>query len=629
MNGMSQQLPTGQPIGLPIATHMGIPVGMPMMGLMARPPMPIMPPMFPAGVDQLLVAAAPTTSPLAVALPVGHLARVEAEERKAKLLKDLEEANAELSLQKECALVWDRAKRKWALASVASRPKAQTEEPSSGQTSREGTCIGKGDADHSEAAARGGASASSSEAVRDTGEEEAQRCHLHSRKKPNAKCKFCQRAQGQSVAKAEQEAKASVAAVTSAPSRLAQGPGRTKEPEAATRRLFNCSPMLKDQIISSSYFRSLMSIDSIEDLTEEITKYADTLDVYNAGSNVSPSCFACHVYRLFTLTHAEDLDEIQAILDHPESGVVRCAGFLCIRFVMPPSHLWELMEEYLFDDMELRHAMGGKQVTTTIGKYVESLLASDKYFETPLPRIPHKVRQVLEKELAPLQQYRKRMDANLRTFRSRPIAYLPVEVCVEGSWLPGTAKEFAGRCSLRRKVLVQLEGGAEACVHLGKVVLRDDPERSGSESGSECTGRRRRRSRSRRRSPDWSRWKGKGETEMVEEFREKAKEEAVCGHGKSYARRPMTMEEELWKRDPETRVSMLGDDSRQSFRRPALGLEARENEAPQRQRREEDLEHQRRLREIYEKYGSCGRPAIHTATARPSDVEAPDVLRLG
>eukprot|EP00959_Pyramimonas_sp_CCMP1952_P164845 3445554-Pyramimonas_sp.AAC.1 len=75
--------------------------------------------------------------------------------------------------------------------------------------------------------------------------------------------------------------------------------------------------------------------------------------------------------------------------------------------------------------MELQYADGGKTVTTTIGEYVESLLIKDKYFNSPLPRIPVKVRQTLDKELAPLAQYRKRMDANRVTFREVKIKDAP------------------------------------------------------------------------------------------------------------------------------------------------------------------------------------------------------------
>jgi len=395
--------------------------------------------------------------------------------------------------------------------------------------------------------------------------------------------------------------------------------------------------MLKDQIFQSSYFKSLLSISTIEDLIEEIAQYADTLDVYNGGSTTQPSCFICQVYRLFTLPHAEDLGEVQAIIDHPQSAVVRCAGFLYMRFVVAPVHLWEKLEEYLFDDMDLRYAESGKQVSTTVGEYVEALLGKDKYFSTPLPRIPVKVRQMLEKELAPLPQYRKRMEANQRAFGGKRALDLSVEVVIDGKWVVGTAKEFVGRTSLARKVRVKLEDGSAVNVHLGKVVLREKDRSESEESDSDAKSRKRRRSRSRRRnSPDWSRWKGQSDKDLVEKLREQKKEDAVCGHGKAYARRPLTVEEVLWKSDVEARVSLLGVGGEEwhAHRRSRSEREEHaESELTRKRRNEEEEERQRRLRDIYEKYGSSSKTAGYGPTAataaKKKDVDEPDVLRLG
>jgi len=468
------------------------------------------------------------------------------------------------------------------------------------------------------------------ETAKEAPPDEPPRCHLHPQKKPNSKCKFCQRALSHTVAKAE-KADPEQKSAGKESAHGAASSGKTTEFEDYSRRTFNCSPMLKDQIFGSSYFKSLLTITSIEDLSDEIANYADTLDVYNAGSMVSPSCFICQVYRLFTLPQAEDLGELHAVIDHPDSALVRCAGFFYMRFVVSPAHLWEKFEEYLFDDMELKYHDGGKQIASTIGEYVEALLVRDRYFSTPLPRIPVKVKMALEKELAPLQQYRKRMEANQRTFPKR-VNDLPVEVCIHCEWVRGTAKEYVGRSSLKRKVRIQLEDGSEVVSHLGKVVLREGAQSdSGGESGSEARARKRRRSRSRgRKSPDWSRYKGRSDADMVEELREKAKEDAVCGHGKAYARRPLTVEEELWKREPEMRVSMLGDESRStSYRKTAFEGEKRESEETRRRRLQEEDERAKRMRGIYEKYGSSTKSAATVTVPTHSDVDLPDVLRFG
>merc|ERR1719321_1686708 len=106
-----------------------------------------------------------------------------------------------------------------------------------------------------------------------------------------------------------------------------------------------------------------------------------------------------------------------------------------------------MLEEHLFDDMELNYLdTAGKSVTMGIGEYVEALLIKEKYFGTPLPRIPVKVRTQLEERLAPLPSYRKRMQANRKAFNKDRMADMPVEVCVEsGKWVSGTARELFGR----------------------------------------------------------------------------------------------------------------------------------------------------------------------------------------
>lgn len=301
-----------------------------------------------------------------------------------------------------------------------------------------------------------------------------------------------------------------------------------------------------------------------------------------------------------------------------------------MRLVVNPMHLFDKFEEYLFDTMALQYVESGQTVNTTIGEYVEGLLSKVKYFGTPLPRIPVKARQLLEKELAPLAQYRKRMEANQVTFKSMRINDLPVEVCIDGQWLCGAAKEYVGRVSSRRKVRVVLEDGQSVHVHLGKVVLRDGENSKSEGSGPEGNKRKRSRSRSRKRagSPDWSRYKGRSHQEMAHEFHEKSKEEALCTAGKSYAKRPFTMEEELWRSEAEVRVSMLGDHAKRSGsgKGKSKGEDAVESEITKRRKQEEEMERQSRMRAIYEKYGSTS-AAKKTSTS--SDVDLPDVLRLG
>ncbi|CAK0858842.1 unnamed protein product, partial [Prorocentrum cordatum] len=221
------------------------------------------------------------------------------------------------------------------------------------------------------------------------------RCHLHP--KPKKSCKIRERIYGDALhvdpaAKAAEKAAAARAALAKASS--------------SSKPTFSCSPLLKSQIIESSYYRSLLNIESLEVLAEEMQVYADSLEVYQAGSTTSPSVFFCCVYRLFTLDHLGE--EMQTLLDHAESPVSRCAGLLYARFVVKPEQLWDQLEEFILDEMDLGALKSGQQGTpNTIGEYVEHLLMKDKYYGTPLPRLPVLVRRQLEERVAPLPQYRK------------------------------------------------------------------------------------------------------------------------------------------------------------------------------------------------------------------------------
>jgi pre-mRNA-splicing factor 38B len=475
---------------------------------------------------------------------------------------------------------------------------------------------------------------------------EKRRCHLHA-KKPSASCKVCRRIKEAEENEAREAAASEQTSKSSTKDATDKEEISRRDRDEATRLTFSCSPMLKDQILKSSYFKSLLEFTTIEGLIEEIDHYADRLAIYNQGSATAPSCFVCQVYRLFTFPNIED--ELPVVL-YSESAMSRCAAFLMIRYVFDPDRLWNALEEHLFDDMEVTYHDGGKQLTMSIGEYAEALLLKEKYFGTPLPRIPVKVRQQLEERLAPLPSFRKRMQANKQIFDTKERASdVAVEVCVDGEWLRGKTLELVGRSSTFLKVRVKLEDGQEITSHLGKVVLRGSSDRdrsasssSSSRSGSDSGARRKRkkqrrsrsRSRGRERSLDWSRWKGKSHLEMLEELRERAKEDAVCGHGKVYPKRPMTFEGFATKYD--TAEHRLVTDAPQSSYMQHRGNSAAQkqeddagDDITRRLRAKQDEERQRQQRAIFEKYGSKSRPGGSDASSAYSDVDRLDRLRLG
>jgi len=124
---------------------------------------------------------------------------------------------------------------------------------------------------------------------------------------------------------------------------------------------------------------------------------------------------------------------------------------------------------------------------------------------------------------------------------------------------------------------------------------------------------------------------------MLRELRERAREEAVCGHGKDYARRPTGFEIGLaLRREQGTAESRLveedtfvSQETKRKSRRQAQE-DVEEDRERMRRRVQEEGERQRKLMQIYEKYGQHGGgQASIQGSSRPHDVEGPDVMRLG
>lgn len=441
------------------------------------------------------------------------------------------------------------------------------------------------------------------------------RCHLHT-KHYNA-CKSCKRYLAAKTALVDEEAAKK---------------DQKKVKGKAEELTFNCSPLLKERVVNSSFYKSLFAIEDVETLIKEIREFAtDTIDVYK--TSVEPSCFMCCVYRLFTLSISDD--RLKDVIDNEESVIARCVGLLYIRYVVPPEQLWEKLEEFVFDDeeLELPEVTAGEMerpiMPRTIGEYVEDLLLKDKYFSTPLPRLPAGVKRKLEEGLAPMGQYRKRAEANQRIFGSRDPRML-VEVNQGGQWLPGRALEVNRSVPSRMKVRVQLDQGPEVVVHAGKVVVREaSPERGRSRSRSRGRGKQQERDGS---PTDWSRHKGRSDAELVEELRERAREDAVCGDRRGYAKRlprfevglamnrekggaeQKLIEEETFIHPSQRRRKDLNTAGHEDFQVPGM------------QRSEEDDEHQRRLKDIFEKYGQT---KTSGASKDLNDIEGPDTMRLG
>jgi len=296
-----------------------------------------------------------------------------------------------------------------------------------------------------------------------------------------------------------------------------------------------------------------------------------------------------------------------------------------------------MLEEYLLDDMELVYNQEGTTITATIGEYVESLLTEEKYFDSPLPRLPVKVKSLVEEKVAPMNQHRKRMQANRRALTPENIDDLRVEVYMDGDWMRGIAQGFVNKVPSRTKVSVKLEGGVDVKVHLGKMIIADGQKleaEDGSRRRKRSDSRSRSRSRGRERGGehDWSRWKGKSDAECLQDLRSRNKDQALCSAGKNYAKKPLTFDASM------ASTAMANPAGANPYepqwdpsRSRSGGAQTREDEAAAEEARlarknREEIDRQRGLAAVYKKY--CAAPSASQGSAY-KEVDTPDTLRLG
>jgi len=474
-------------------------------------------------------------------------------------------------------------------------------------------------------------------------EEEPLRCHLH--RKPQLNCKICRRiyysALDPSMQKKEERSKDKLLSERTRRNGediFFDGRRSNEAFEITNKQTFNFNAMLRDQILKNTYFKSLMNIETFEGIVDELYQYAESAEVYGAGTTTVPSTLFCCLFRLFTI--GITYDELQQLLENRDWAYVRCCGFLYIRFGCASEKLWDNLGEYCLDDQEFEPSKASQAFTVTIGEYVEALLMDERYYYTALPRIPVAVKKKIEEKVAPLAQYRRRTLANKKVLHLFREPNTPVEACTDGEWVAGVVSQLLETIPSRIMVRVRLEDGSEETTHIGKVILRDDRRRRGRE-------RSRSRSRSPRRghSPDWSRTRGPTQDELVQELRARQRERAVCSSGKDYARKPIGFMSGLaLKRDVGVASTRLREEETYAprqveHRRQMTEEEEMERRKEERARHEMDREQQMRLQQLYEKYGSthpqlrtpaiAGKGTGKEATPAAAIEEAPEVLRLG
>mmetsp|Transcript_56627 Transcript_56627/g.175558 ORF Transcript_56627/g.175558 Transcript_56627/m.175558 type:complete len:636 (-) Transcript_56627:242-2149(-) len=447
---------------------------------------------------------------------------------------------------------------------------------------------------------------------------EKSRCHLH--KKPKNNCKFCQRYQDFIKGMEEKSSAKEGGVYKAGRGHSDHDRDKMKGPlEIANPKTFGFSPLLQTHIVESAHFKALLTLESFDQLIEEMYQFADNIEPYMTNSNTTPSALFCCLYRLFTM--GIDKRQLGRLIDNVDNAYVRCIGFLYIRFGLHPDQLWSWLGEYVLDDEELRPQKDSEWVTT-IGEFVEGLLSQDKYYSTVLPRLPMSTKRQLDGKLAPIPQCRKRTKANaelLEVYREEGVR---VEANLGGSWRQGITMELIEDAPSRLKVLVRMEDDTEEVVHLGKMILAD--RRFANYQGKPRGGRSRSRSRDR---IDWARQKGRSDKELVDEMRRVDREKAVCSSGKEYARKPVGYKAAcaLPREQGAASHRLMEEETfvpmKQSRRRSPSP-----NSQQQEFRKAPSAEHQARMQQLFEKYGMA---KSSDSNSNRADIDTPDVMRFG
>ncbi|GAW83141.1 pre-mRNA-splicing factor 38B [Plasmodium gonderi] len=273
--------------------------------------------------------------------------------------------------------------------------------------------------------------------------------------------------------------------------------------EMTNTTTYNVNILLRNNILSSEYFRSLVALKTFKEVVDEIHLYADHVEPYCVGSTRAPSTLFCCLYRLFTMQLSEK--QMKVLIESRDSCYVRACGFLYLRYVHAPANLWMWFEPYLLDE-DMFTISSDKRKKQTIGEYIQCLLSDDKYFNTVLPRMPIKIKNTYGARLMLIEDHRRRLKRNKEKM-SQFVKGEPVMAYVNGEWEKGEIGGIVNHGKEKIFVRIRKIDGNEKLVNMGyvKLVSKESDKEKDTDRGdrtersrNDKSHRRRGRSRSGR-----------------------------------------------------------------------------------------------------------------------------------
>lgn len=160
----------------------------------------------------------------------------------------------------------------------------------------------------------------------------------------------------------------------------------------------NLNDLIYNNILGSTYFKSLFSLKTYHQIIDEIYVSVFHLEPWKPNSKMASEAW-CLLYKCFTIKLTKK--QMTGMLDHKDSPYIRAIGFLYLRLCLNPRQIWGWFEPYLADEEEITVRHNGKP--TTIGSFVEELLTSNKFVDTVLPRFPAVVSKEVNENLTEWQ----------------------------------------------------------------------------------------------------------------------------------------------------------------------------------------------------------------------------------
>ena len=318
---------------------------------------------------------------------------------------------------------------------------------------------------------------------------------------------------------------------------------------------YNFHNIVWQHLCESHYFRGLYKCSTFSAVVDKIyydVEHCEPMIRSTRGMTASP-CF-CLVRKLFLMRLTTQ--EVQALLTHRDSPMIRAVGLLYLRIGTDTTDLWRWFEPLLLDHEEMHVRDKHAHRPSTVSAFARGLLSSNKFLNTVLPSIPIPVMRRYAKQLAIIDEVAERAAHNReQVTQFRPGMVVDAMYSEDFAWYEARIDERVADGVFLLTYLPEEEYGNQEERSLGYIRMQDERppgERLGPGSGDAHGGdaaaaeaaQTGDRSRSRSRSRSRERNDGQGNPGGFDEYQRAAASDSI----RRYDRRHAPVRESAWQR---------------------------------------------------------------------------------